>query len=375
MWPRSQRGSAQAGVAPGDRVALLAPEPPGFIAAAYACWAIGAVAVVVDRGLGFKGLRRALRSAEPRWLVGTRKTLGAARALRWAPDARPLDLASLSARRRQALGRRRAPRPGAERSPRSSSRRARPARPRACSTTSGRWRRSTPPCASATRSAPTTASSPPLRRSRSTGRRSGSRLPCRIGHHQARSLGAEALADACAAVEATVVFAAPAALDGVLASRETLTPRGEGARRAPARPLCGRAGAAADARGVRRSRSGRRAPHAIRHDRGALGGGHRSPGAGSPRAGRGVCVGLPLARVGLRIEPLPGATASAGRSSARRGCRAATTDSGRPTTAPGPSTATASSGIARETSATSTTWGGSGSKDGSRTSWRQPKGR
>ena len=94
--PRSRRACGMPASRPATESRCSRPDPPDFIAAAYACWAIGAVAVVVDRGLGFKGLRRALRSAEPRWLVGTRKTLGAARALRWAPDARPLELASLS---------------------------------------------------------------------------------------------------------------------------------------------------------------------------------------------------------------------------------------------------------------------------------------
>ena len=89
------QGLRDAGVSPGDRVALLAPEPPDFIAAAYACWVIGAVTVVVDRGLGMGGLQRALRSAEPRWLLGTRKTLGVARLLRWVPTARPLEITAV----------------------------------------------------------------------------------------------------------------------------------------------------------------------------------------------------------------------------------------------------------------------------------------
>ena len=94
---------------PGDRVAVLAPEPPDFIAAAYACWAIGAVTVVVDRGLGVRGLARALRSAEPRWLLGTpqdaRRRAGAPLGAGRGPARDRL----AQRRRREAVGRRRRP--------------------------------------------------------------------------------------------------------------------------------------------------------------------------------------------------------------------------------------------------------------------------
>ena len=220
-------GLSAAGVVPGDRVALLAPDPPDFIAAAYACWAIGAVAVVVDRGLGFKGLRRALRSAEPRWLVGTRKTLGAARALRWAPDARPLELASLSGTgtKLSAVVERHAPSADA---------------PAAVVFTSG----ATGPAKGVLYDQRTMAAQyTAVRECYSIG--ADDRLVAAFAPFalygpalgipvavpdcditKPASLRAEALADACAAVEATIVFAAPAALDGVLASRETLTPEG-----------------------------------------------------------------------------------------------------------------------------------------------------
>ena len=284
-------GLRAAGVAPGDRVALLAPDPPDFIAAAYACWAIGAVAVVVDRGLGFKGLRRALRSAEPRWLVGTRKTLGAARALRWAPDARPLELAGLSgggARLSDVVERHA---PGADALA-------------AVVFTSG----ATGPAKGVLYDQRTMAAQyTAVRECYSIG--ADDRLVAAFAPFalygpalgipvavpdcditKPASLRAEALADACAAVGATIVFAAPAALDGVLASRETLTAEGREALGALRLVLsAGRTGAAADARGVRRSRSGRRAAHAVRHDRGALGGRHRPRDARARRAGaRGV---------------------------------------------------------------------------------------
>ena len=377
--PRSQRACATAGVAPGDRVALLAPDPPDFIAAAYACWAIGAVAVVVDRGLGFKGLRRALRSAEPRWLVGTRKTLGAARALRWAPDARPLELASLSgsgaklsdvverhapARRRARRGRLHlgSDRPGEGRALRPADdggavhRRAR--------VLLDRRRRS------------------PRRRLRAVrALRAGARDPGRragLRHHEARlapGRGARRCLRRRRGDDRLRRAGGARRRAGVAGDADR---RGEeGARRAPARPLGRRAGAAAHARGVRPSRSGRRAAHALRHDRGALGGRHRPRDARARRAGaRGVRRAAARGRRAPDRAAARAATASAARSSsARRGCRSATTGSGRPTIAPGPSTRTGWSGIARATSGTSTTPGGSGSRDGSRTSSRRPTAR
>ena len=229
-------GLRAAGVAPGDRVALLAPDPPDFIAAAYACWAIGAVAVVVDRGLGFRGLRRALRSAEPRWLVGTRKTLGAARALRWAPDARPLELASLSGSGAKLSDVVERHAPGADALA-------------AVVFTSG----ATGPAKGVLYDQRTMAAQyTAVRECYAIG--ADDRLVAAFAPFalygpalgipvavpdcditKPASLRAEALADACAAVEATIVFAAPAALDGVLASRETLTRGGEeGARRGSA---------------------------------------------------------------------------------------------------------------------------------------------
>ncbi len=49
----------------------------------YACWRLGAVVVVADAGLGPKGLGRALRSAAPDHLVAIPRGLAAATALRW----------------------------------------------------------------------------------------------------------------------------------------------------------------------------------------------------------------------------------------------------------------------------------------------------
>ena len=220
-------GLREAGVVPGDRVALLAPEPPDFIAAAYACWVSGAVAVVVDRGLGVRGLARALRSAEPRWLLGTRKTLGVARALRWAPGARRLEIGALLGREAKlsAVVERLAPGGDAPAAVVFTSGATGPAKGvlydqqrmsaqfeavRACYGIG-------PADRLVAAFAPFALYGPALG------------IPVAVPDcdiTKPASLRADALADACAAIDATIVFAAPAALDGVLATQEGLSPAG-----------------------------------------------------------------------------------------------------------------------------------------------------
>ena len=68
-----------AGVRPGHRVALLVPPGLDLTVAVYACWRAGAVIVVADAGLGLRGLFAALRAAGPDHVIGTRSTLAAAR--------------------------------------------------------------------------------------------------------------------------------------------------------------------------------------------------------------------------------------------------------------------------------------------------------
>jgi len=75
------RGLVSWGVAPGDRIALLVTPGPDLIASVYAAWSIGAVVVVADSGLGLRGMRRALRSAEPTHVIGIPAGLGLARTL------------------------------------------------------------------------------------------------------------------------------------------------------------------------------------------------------------------------------------------------------------------------------------------------------
>jgi acyl-coenzyme A synthetase/AMP-(fatty) acid ligase/pimeloyl-ACP methyl ester carboxylesterase len=90
------------GVRAGDRVSLLVPPGPTLTAALYACLRIGAVVVVADRGLGIRGLSRAVRGAVPDVVIGEVAGLAAARALGW--PGRRLSAAALPATAMRALG-------------------------------------------------------------------------------------------------------------------------------------------------------------------------------------------------------------------------------------------------------------------------------
>jgi acyl-coenzyme A synthetase/AMP-(fatty) acid ligase/pimeloyl-ACP methyl ester carboxylesterase len=74
-------GLTAVGVAPGDRVALLVPPGADLSAVLYACWRSGATPVVADAGLGLPGLRRALRGANVQHVIGIAKGLAAAKAI------------------------------------------------------------------------------------------------------------------------------------------------------------------------------------------------------------------------------------------------------------------------------------------------------
>jgi acyl-coenzyme A synthetase/AMP-(fatty) acid ligase/pimeloyl-ACP methyl ester carboxylesterase len=99
---RSARGLAGSGVRPGDRVALMVPPGIDLAVALFACWRAGAVVVLVDSGLGPRGMSAAIASADPDHLIGIPKALAAARALRW--PGRPICTTALGAARRRALG-------------------------------------------------------------------------------------------------------------------------------------------------------------------------------------------------------------------------------------------------------------------------------
>ena len=95
-------GLHQAGVEAGDRVALLIPPGIDLTVCLYACWRMGAVVVVADAGLGLRGMGRALASADPAYLIGIPRALVAARAMRW-PGVR-IAAAPLSDAARGSLG-------------------------------------------------------------------------------------------------------------------------------------------------------------------------------------------------------------------------------------------------------------------------------
>ncbi|KQR21151.1 alpha/beta fold hydrolase [Microbacterium sp. Leaf151] len=90
------------GVRAGDRVSLLVQPGPTLTAALYACLRIGAVVVVADRGLGIRGLSRAVRGTVPDVVIGEVAGLAAARALGW--PGRRISAASLPAAGSRALG-------------------------------------------------------------------------------------------------------------------------------------------------------------------------------------------------------------------------------------------------------------------------------
>ncbi|MFL6135613.1 MAG: alpha/beta fold hydrolase [Nocardioidaceae bacterium] len=95
-------GLAGAGVLPGHRVALLVEPSADLTAAVYALWRAGAVIVVADKGLGFTGMRRALRGAAVDHVIGAREGLAAARLMR-LPGSR-ISVGPLGRASRRTLG-------------------------------------------------------------------------------------------------------------------------------------------------------------------------------------------------------------------------------------------------------------------------------
>jgi acyl-coenzyme A synthetase/AMP-(fatty) acid ligase/pimeloyl-ACP methyl ester carboxylesterase len=89
-------GLGERGVRPGDRVAMLVPPGIDLVTAVYAVWRAGAVTVIADRGLGLRGLGRAVRGAHVQWVLGEPRGIAAARVLRWAPRAGTIAVADLA---------------------------------------------------------------------------------------------------------------------------------------------------------------------------------------------------------------------------------------------------------------------------------------
>lgn len=80
---RIARGLQLAGLRRGDRVSLLVTPGNDLTAAAYGVLKAGGVAVVADAGLSPAGMTRAIRAADPQWIIGEVPGLTLARAAGW----------------------------------------------------------------------------------------------------------------------------------------------------------------------------------------------------------------------------------------------------------------------------------------------------
>lgn len=84
------------GVRPGDRVGILVPPGIDLVTVVYACWRLGAATVIADRGLGLRGLGAALRSAQVQAIVGIGPALRVATLARWSPGATRLPVGDVT---------------------------------------------------------------------------------------------------------------------------------------------------------------------------------------------------------------------------------------------------------------------------------------
>ncbi|MCT9868160.1 alpha/beta fold hydrolase [Paenarthrobacter aurescens] len=235
-------GLWEAGVKAGSRVSLMVPPGVDLTVALYACLKLGAVVVVADAGLGTKGLSRAVKGATADFLIGIDKALAAASVLGW--PGRRISVQDLPAARRRMLGVETSlaalARQGASRGAALPTHPVDPTAPAAVLFTSG----STGPAKGVLYT------HRQLAAMRDTvaetfGIRSGSRLVAGFAPFALlgpalgavsvtpamdvtapRTLTARALADAAAAINATVVFASPAALHNVVATKDTLSVAG-----------------------------------------------------------------------------------------------------------------------------------------------------
>ncbi|WP_226760788.1 alpha/beta fold hydrolase, partial [Arthrobacter sp. SO3] len=94
-------GLHEAGVGHRSRVSLMVPPGVDLTVVLYACLRLGAVVVVADAGLGTRGLSRAVKGATPDFLIGIDKALAAASVLGW--PGRRISVRDLPAARRRLL--------------------------------------------------------------------------------------------------------------------------------------------------------------------------------------------------------------------------------------------------------------------------------
>lgn len=76
-------GLRELGVKAGDRVSLLVPPGIKLTTLIYACLRLGAIIVVADAGLGTAGMSRAIKGAGPDYLIGIERALAGARLYNW----------------------------------------------------------------------------------------------------------------------------------------------------------------------------------------------------------------------------------------------------------------------------------------------------
>lgn len=95
-------GLREAGVGQGSRVSLMVPPGTDLTVALYSCLRLGAVVVVADAGLGTKGMSRAVKGATADFLIGIDKALAAASVLGW--PGRRISIRDLPRVRRRILG-------------------------------------------------------------------------------------------------------------------------------------------------------------------------------------------------------------------------------------------------------------------------------
>ncbi|WP_026549999.1 alpha/beta fold hydrolase [Arthrobacter sp. Br18] len=94
-------GLSRLGLGQGSRVSLLVPPGVDLTVSTYACLRIGAVIVVADAGLGTKGLSRAVKGSVPDAVIGIERALLAARLFGW--PARRISVGALPAGTRALL--------------------------------------------------------------------------------------------------------------------------------------------------------------------------------------------------------------------------------------------------------------------------------
>nr|WP_239537138.1 alpha/beta fold hydrolase [Arthrobacter roseus] len=71
------------GVRRGSRISLMVPPGVDLTIVLYACLKLGAVIVVADAGLGVRGMSRAVKSTSPEFLIGISRALIAAKTFSW----------------------------------------------------------------------------------------------------------------------------------------------------------------------------------------------------------------------------------------------------------------------------------------------------